>query len=1260
MGLGLKVPLQVDALVVEDDRLQRETWAASTAAEPFTTGTRPARGVHLNWALPDGLTRGEAVTKDGRVEQLALPSVPDRWLVVRFDPPDRHRKRGRSWRAWVVDAFDGTQTPLDDWRPPAAGARRTARLTAGGFQTPDGRMHDAPPEGGGPQPVGAGSAGPVWAAYYPDTPNRFGFHDPLEGVAGGPLSYAVVGWYSDLDDDPLHAAGRAWARRAWVEERRWTVEGPIPGLEDEIRRPPVDVARLPELLPELVAVDPRGPIGPTGPEGPRPVPETPVFRPPEVLRERTHARRELERARLAERETLRSLAEVTGESATAPQAAPLVGSPGDTPSFDLQMLRRDALELSHFGFSVVDAGAALNVYEFPYPDRIYCHGTLVGVSLGGSGGDYHGPHDDPRPADAPTAVVGRSVPEAMARLMAASSDVGPLLEAVHAGLLRELTTTDGVQRLQQLLHQQEFASFTAAPQVTYVADVVDSGFVHRDKSGSREITLAELPADVKSVQVAERQLSTLVGERLRAASDRAARVTSVTRKELGVLIQTPVAPGKRWRLREVLLPRPRWWKAVEPILLLHGPKRTYRHGHDGRLDAEGRLACRVTGQTVEEIAADLRGLVAGAGVDGIARVRAGAVLAATDRLQRLAPTVRELVEEAVLLDPTNAPLFAATSARAGRLDSQGEAQAAARFRVEAEYWWSAALPGVDAARVAQNSLYGGVLPSPIAVRPYRPSWGPLFLDWEVRVHPDARPVQQGWRLGEVEHAPLGALHAAPAPLVVAGRSYPTAHAARTLADAIDQVVQGDGPAAGGVGAADLTRLHELAARLDRLDVLSCPLDGLDLALHEAGLALRAGTLELARVRLVDTFGQTYELPPEALRAATGDRVAVVGATAEHILLPPRLPYPARFLFRWMDGEGGAAEAGPTVSPVCGFLLPDHVEHAVEVFDAAGSALGQLRHVAPADPAAAPRFVWEPAPGTEAALGDRAAAIPNAYLRAFVQALLDRDLATPPDAGPDTETALSALVRVIDTVQHTVDRVGDTDEFVSTLVGRPVALARARLTLETSLPRGADPADPLPAPAGLEARLGSLTQLDDGLLGWLAAGDPAVLHPPHASVREKARVSGRRRGWLVTAGAGPALAPITHAYVAPDPTADVVAGEPQDLLLLLDPRSGVHATTGVLPRKRIALDREHTEAALARLAPTFRVGPVLVDPARLALPVPGFERFDWSWTRRERPPSGPDGWSATPVAAASDAAVVPDRPALVHDGWLRLGRDPDDG
>ena len=161
-----------------------------------------------------------------------------------------------------------------------------------------------------------------------------------------------------------------------------------------------------------------------------------------------------------------------------------------------------------------------------------------------------------------------------------------------------------------------------------------------------------------------------------------------------------------------------------------------------------------------------------------------------------------------------------------------------------------------------------------------------------------------------------------------------------------------------------------------------------------------------------------------------------------------------------------------------------------------------------------------------------------------------------------------------------------------------------------------------------------------------------------SVRAKARPGGPQ---AIADGLTETEAPIDHPFVIePDPTVDLALGQNRDVILVMDPRSGVHATTGVLPRKRIALDRAQIDAALAEIAPTFRVGPVLIDATQMSIPVPAIERFDWGWTRRERPPSGDDGWSEAEVKLPPDSAILPERPVQIHEGWLRLRRDEETG
>ncbi|WP_214105155.1 hypothetical protein [Acrocarpospora catenulata] len=161
--------------------------------EPFEDQDfRLKAGVHLHWALPDGLTR--MVQQDDG--QTSIPAVPDRWLVTRS-------RDGVVEAQWVVesDVFSqenvgaiayplsdgpetyrrlGRQVPLNVWSPTTDPAQRLPLLTAVGYGEP------------------------AFAAYYPNCHSVFGLHDPAyPGVPPAGLSYDVVGWYQDLSSDPL-------------------------------------------------------------------------------------------------------------------------------------------------------------------------------------------------------------------------------------------------------------------------------------------------------------------------------------------------------------------------------------------------------------------------------------------------------------------------------------------------------------------------------------------------------------------------------------------------------------------------------------------------------------------------------------------------------------------------------------------------------------------------------------------------------------------------------------------------------------------------------------------------------------------------------------------------------------------------------------------------------------------------------------------------------------------------------------------------
>src|SRR5205807_1111227 len=105
----------------------------------------------------------------------------------------------------------------------------------------------------------------------------------------------------------------------------------------------------------------------------------------------------------------------------------------------------------------------------------------------------------------------------------------------------------------------------------------------------------------------------------------------------------------------------------------------------------------------------------------------------------------------------------------------------------------------------------------------------------------------------------------------------------------------------------------------------------------------------------------------------------------------------------------------------------------------------------------------------------------------------------------------------------------------------------------------------------------------------------------------------------------------------------------NLTMLVEPHTVVHATTGLLPRKEIALRRDWTADALKKIAPTFRFGPVLIDVKRIRMPVAGEAHSSWSWSHRK----SATAWADEPVVNSTGDANLPPNPVEGSEGWLKL-------
>lgn len=1225
----LLVPVDVQALVVPPGnaephadvavRLLRapaapgETFDTQTqrAAPPFTDApaARPP-GVYLHWALPDGLTAGRATdgtTPDGR---LNLRPLPNRWLVVRL-----HGDLPRRLEAWVVEAERGRSVRLRQWSEgPASTEGRTPGLDAADLTA-----------------VAGGD--PAWAAVYDNVEDRFGLYDDLAGVdLGEPtISYVVVGWYSRADLDPLHGAADFTSFRRRLTELGWTVD---------------DAKLAAAFAGAQTSVERRGTI-------------------------------DLQAPALRLGPSVGDVSTVRGETVTVP-APQLAGK--------------------------ITAGAAevrVDVRPSGIHQSLY-HGAIWGVRVDGTG-----------PADArpgPAAVrlaLGASATEATAAFLNAAlggDEVGErLFTAFGYGVADRLGQPDGMAAVDEEVHRRGFLSLPGGS----VEERIRMGNALAGLRGQPGTTGDPVPGTGRRFEAKVGKLDNellfgadassrklVEGVRQFAptgfAFELVERVPGITGTLLDASTRPQILDPPPDPLRFVTVQRalPRWFFPTDPVALVSGLNRSLRHGYDGRFEPDERLACRLSG----DISAGYQGLIQGADLVG-GSLEHGGVPDEAD----------ELVREAALHDW---PVVDRMAEFVGKVVGTDAGIARTRLRAEQQVATASMFRDSDATLLGVGSLLDGRHPSPVWATYWRQPWVPLYLEWEMELAVDGRTDR--WQLGELDLEldgdPAGASNT-----TLTGRSLLTSGGVKALAGEVTAFLAEEEKRDKVDGRGLLTPeearlLRDFGTRAAGSDLLGSAFEGIrehllgfdtnaglsapgaphiDAAPVREPMLVRGGVAKVVRVRVVDAFGRTLALPDALLKSAViADQLASPSGAPE-MLLPPRLNPPSRLLLRLVDPDDETADARidqerpeAARSPVGAWLLPDHVDGALEIFDRDGNPLGQLLHEGLGE-----TVVWEGAPGRPGpagagpSLGSRpgdrhAAALAVAVIR---QDAADRGL---PEADRPEESPLSALLRAIDTTLWTVDPIGMTGlEHVSVLTGRPIALVRARLQLEVQSDVDQLPLDEAGrrarqatfdalAATPFTVRLGALARADDGLLGWFLEDDYSRLHLVHRSVPLEARPGGPRVGFLGPHDSVPAYAaalpttvtPILHPYVLGDPELEIRPGHPVNLTLLVVPGGKIHLTSGISPRKEVGLLRDWIADALARISPSFRFGPVLVDPMTIRMPRVAALPKEQVWTRR----TSPGDWRDDPIVAASQQALLPEAPAQAQEGYIRVRIDaPED-
>lgn len=444
--------------------------------------------------------------------------------------------------------------------------------------------------------------------------------------------------------------------------------------------------------------------------------------------------------------------------------------------------------------------------------------------------------------------------------------------------------------------------------------------------------------------------------------------------------------------------------------------------------------------------------------------------------------------------------------------------------------------------------------------------------------------------------------------------------------------------------------------------------------------LRSGFMEIQSIELVDAFGQRMDLdtashnPDGSLACVTAITMTPPEADTANkgqIYLPPRLLQPTRLWYQWLSANHNTNVPGvnedfvemnthPATSPICGWVLPNHLDDNLFFYDADGTAIGifGIEHR-----------------GTNPTLKyrTRAGNLKNP------SNLLQNDIGAengPPTVNPflahymwyingQSADFLTDLMSSIEKSDVFIDPANFAqDASLSVLIGRPLALTRAVIGMETAgnlLPLSqADNTPSSPFPQDVNAgrykyadrmeyssadlgkvqfplRLGDLANLDDGLVGYLIENtnsnpySGAIFYAPAATSAMKGNVRKPQ-----------------------DTTIQLTLNAPvMSITMLVDPRAAVHATTGVLPVNSLSIPPDQYSAILNSLSVNFISRPVLSERSGLVLPLPSESGYAWSWIT-----PGADATTPLQADAGSSVPAYGYTPQTVLEGWLELSPDPD--
>jgi len=421
--------------------------------------------------------------------------------------------------------------------------------------------------------------------------------------------------------------------------------------------------------------------------------------------------------------------------------------------------------------------------------------------------------------------------------------------------------------------------------------------------------------------------------------------------------------------------------------------------------------------------------------------------------------------------------------------------------------------------------------------------------------------------------------------------------------------------------------------------------------------LRSGYLKITSLELVDVFGQKMKL--------TIDNTDVTPAynlndpslpTGQHAYLPPRFQNPIRLWNRWISSSNTTDEEiniDPPTSPIFGWIVPNHLDASLFFYDEDGLPIGSF-----GIEGQQLQYRTNPANATINTADDLDVDLngKNQHLSDFM-----KWVNTGKQLFIDFLNSVSTSEDLI-----TPDNAAAQDPGLAVLVGRPLALTRALIQLESK--GEVTPISQLDEAFQAEVdsyTASSSTYSFDERESRNNANIKNVKFP--VCIGDYAKPNDGLVGYLVENTAGSQVYKDSKFYSQYGPSSgqnsvtvpenDTITlklnGEAVYITMLIDPRAPIHIANGILPVESMVVPPQQYEETIRNLAMTFISHPIFKEADSLTIPLPSESGYDWSWI-------DPGVATKTPLLpqSSSQDAKQDYSPQKIIEGWLELAKKTD--